>query len=178
MRIGVVSDTHGHVENLKELFNRLSEKKINVFCHLGDDYDDMKGIKDTRGIKIVQVPGVFSEYYKRPDIPNRVIEEWEGKRFLLTHTKTAHKNDLDTDLDPEKIMNEGKADIMLFGHTHIPAIIMEGKKLLFNPGHLKDEDKKGFPPTYGFIEIDKEIIKARIIEFKTEKVLYEGEMKI
>ncbi len=178
MRIGVVSDTHNHVENLKELFNRLLEKKIDVFCHLGDDYDDMKEIKETKGVKIVQVPGVFSEYYKKPDIPNRLIEEWEGKWFLLTHTRAVHKNDLDTDPDPEKIMNERKADIMLFGHTHIPAIIMEGKALLFNPGHLKDKDKKGFPPTYGLIEIDRGIVKAQIIEFKTEKVLYKGEMRI
>ncbi len=176
MRIGVVSDTHGHKDNLKKVFELLVEKNIDVFCHLGDDYDDMRIIKAPENIKIVQVPGVFSDYYKDPKIPNRITEVWNGKRFLLTHTRTVHKNDLEGDPDPEALVKEGKIDVMLFGHTHIPAIIMEGKTLLFNPGHLKDEDKKGFSPTYGILEVEKNTVLAQIFELFSGKVIYQGKM--
>ncbi len=176
MRIGVVSDTHGHIENLKEALKALLEMKIEVFCHLGDDYDDMRDVNVPSEIQVIQVPGVFSEYYKDPNIPNRLIMQWEGKSFLLTHTRTSHKNDLKEDPDPEELLEKGKVDAVLYGHTHIPAIIMEGKSFLFNPGHLKDEDKKGFPPTFGLISVEKDHITAQIFELKTQKILYQAKL--
>jgi len=176
MRIGVVSDTHGYTENLKKAVRILSEMNINLLCHLGDNYDDMKKVDLPSGIELIQVPGVFSEYYKDPDIPNRLIMQWKGRKFLLTHTRTAHENDLKEDPDPEQLLEKGEIDAVLYGHTHIPAIIMEGKNLLFNPGHLKDEDKKGFPPTFGLILVEEDHITAQILELNSKKTLYQAKL--
>lgn len=164
MKIGVVSDSHGHVENLRRAVKAMSEAGVEVIVHLGDDYDDVKVLSDQKGASIIQVPGVFSTYYQEPGIPNRLIEEWEGVRVLVTHTPEAHKHDLPNDLKPEEVVARGEVRMVLSGHSHIPAVKDEGGVIWVNPGHLKDDDKKGYPPTYALLEITGAEIRVRIVD--------------
>lgn len=164
MKIGVVSDSHGHVENLRRAIKAMNKAGAEVIVHLGDNYDDVKAISGHEGTAIIQVPGVFSAYYQEPGIPNRLIEEWKGVRVLLTHTPEAHKHDLPNDLKPEEVVARGEVRLVLSGHSHIPEVKMEGEVVWVNPGHLKDDDKKGYPPTYALLEISGAEIRVRIIE--------------
>ena len=164
MKIGVVSDSHGHVDNLRRAVKAMRAAGVEIIVHLGDDYDDVKTLSDHTEATVIQVPGVFSTYYQEPGIPNRVIEEWEGVRVLLTHTPEAHKNDLSADLKPEEVAAKGEARLVLFGHSHIPEIKEEGGVIWVNPGHLKDDDKKGYPPTYALLEISGTEVRVRIVE--------------
>ncbi len=174
MKIGVVSDSHGHIENLRRALRALLEEGIEVFCHLGDDYDDLEAVEVPSGVEVLRVPGVFSEYYRDPSIPNRVLKEWGGKRFLLTHTRSRHQNDLPDDLDPEVLVKEGRVDVVFYGHTHIPEVSVRDEVLFLNPGHLKDEDKKGHPPTYGMVEVEGGRVGAKIFDLYSGEILYEG----
>jgi putative phosphoesterase len=126
MKIGVVSDSHGHIENLRRAAQDMHEAGAEVIVHLGDDYDDVKALSDQEGTAVVHVPGVFSTYYQDTGIPNRVIEEWEGVRVLLTHTPEAHKHDLPTDLDPAAVVAREEVRVVLFGHSHIPEVREKG----------------------------------------------------
>lgn len=164
MKIGVVSDSHGYIENLTAALKAMREAGAEVIVHLGDNYDDMKDLSASQGAVVVQVPGVFSAYYRDPGIPNRLIEEWEEVKVLLTHTPGVHANDLPTDLNPDEVISRGEVRLILFGHTHIPEAKEEGGVLWVNPGHLKDEDKKGYPPSYALLEIEGEEVKARIVD--------------
>ncbi|ACB07380.1 metallophosphoesterase [Candidatus Korarchaeum cryptofilum] len=38
--IVVISDTHGEVENIRSILNKLRESNPDLVVHLGDDYDD------------------------------------------------------------------------------------------------------------------------------------------
>ena len=172
MKIGVVSDSHGHVENLRRAFKAMSEAGVEVIVHLGDDYDDVKALAGQPGPSIIQVPGVFSTYYQEPGIPNRLIEEWEGMRVLLTHTPEAHKHDLPNDLTPEEEVARGEVQMVLSGHSHIPAVKDEGGVIWVNPGHLKDDDKKGYPPTYALLEIADRQVRVRIIDLFAGQELF------
>ena len=171
MKIGVVSDTHGHIENLQKAIKALEGMGAQVICHLGDDYDDLKAVQFPRRMELVQVPGVFSTYYRDPEIPNRVVREWEGKRFLLTHTRGRHENDLPTDPDPQELVSRHEVDVVLYGHSHIPDLKEEEGVLWINPGHLKDEDKKGYPPTFALISLEGSDLQVKVFELYSLKEL-------
>lgn len=164
MKIGVVSDSHGQVENLRRAITAMKEAGTDLIVHLGDDYDDVTALSDQERAMIIQVPGVFSTYYQDPLIPNRLIEEWEGVRVLLTHTPEAHKHDLPTDLKPEDAVARGEVRMVLSGHSHIPEVREQGGVIWVNPGHLKADDKKGHPPTYALLEIVGSEIRVRILD--------------
>ena len=172
MKIGVVSDSHGQRENLRHAVKDMHEAGVEVIAHLGDDYDDVTSLSFHEGMTIIQVPGVFSTYYQDPGIPNRIIEEWEGVRVLLSHTPVAHENDLPTDLDPEAVATRGDIRVVLSGHSHIPEVKEKGAVIWVNPGHLKDDDKKGYPPTYALMEIAGTEIRVRILELFSGQELF------
>jgi putative phosphoesterase len=150
----------------------MKEAGVDVIVHLGDDYDDVKVLSDHEETTMIQVPGVFSTYYQDPGIPNRVIEEWEGVRVLLTHTPETHENDLPADLDPTAVAARGEVSVVLSGHSHIPKVNMERGVIWVNPGHLKDDDKKGYPPTYALLEIIGTEIRVRIVDLYAGQELF------
>ena len=112
------------------------------------------------------MPGIFSEQYQNKHIPNRLIREFNGWRFLISHTKDATPNDLKDDIDPHKIMESGRADVLLHGHTHIPEIIKEAGYIRINPGHLKNNDKRGYLPTYCVIGVSPDSLDVKIYLLK------------
>ncbi|MBN1254281.1 MAG: YfcE family phosphodiesterase [Deltaproteobacteria bacterium] len=172
MKIGVVSDSHGHVENLRRAIKAIKGAGVDLIVHLGDDYDDVTALADQGEVPITQVPGVFSTYYQDPGIPNRLIEEWEGIKALITHTPEAHENDLPCDLKPELVAAQGEVRLVLVGHSHIPVVKEEGGVIWVNPGHLKDDDKKGYPPTYAILEVVDSEVLVRIIDLFAAQELF------
>ncbi|MCD5401024.1 YfcE family phosphodiesterase [candidate division NPL-UPA2 bacterium] len=164
MRIGAVSDSHNHRDNLRLAARKLiEEEKVEIIIHLGDDYDDAQAI-ESPGIELLRIPGIFSSYYQDPRIPNRLVKEFSNWKLLLTHAPTAHENDLPADRNPEDIIAKEKINIVLHGHTHIPRIEEKDNVLWLNPGHLKAEDKKSYPPSYAFVELEENQLKVRIID--------------
>lgn len=177
MRVGVVSDTHGHLENLRRALRSLLGFGVEVLCHLGDDYDDLGAVEIPEGLEVVRVPGVFSPYYRDPSIKNRVLREFGRWRVVVSHTLERHENDLPGDPDPMQLVKDQEVDVVLYGHTHVPEVRVEGRVLLFNPGHLKDEDKKGYPPTYGLLEFFPGEVWGRVFELYAGGLLMEGRLR-
>ncbi|OPX17807.1 hypothetical protein BXT86_04550 [candidate division WOR-3 bacterium 4484_100] len=159
MKLGVVSDSHSYIKNLNRAVEALNRLGAEVIIHLGDNYQDMEQIG---GENFLRVPGVFSDYYQDKNIPNRLIKDFAGWRFLLTHTVDSHPNDLPDDIRPEELFAENRVDVVLYGHTHIPDIEKKGNIIFINPGHLRDTDKKGFPPSFCLIDVTPEMLKAEI----------------
>ncbi len=173
MKLVVVSDTHGNLKGLRRVVSEVIGKEaVDLFIHLGDDYDDAS-VFDEFACEYVRVPGVFSDYYLDKSIPNRLIKEFEGWTFLLTHTESSHSNDLPDDIKPEEVIAKGEVDVVLYGHTHKPDATVKNQILFVNPGHLKDEDKKGFPPTYAVIDVTPETIDVKIFEAKEGRIFKE-----
>ena len=172
MRIAAVSDTHGELENLSKAFRRsVREFGIDVFIHLGDDYDDMNYI-ESGVVQVLRVPGIYSSHYSDPGIRNRVIREFEGWRFLLSHTPNVDGRDLPGDIDPAEVMASGKADVFLHGHTHIPEISTEKGHMRINPGHLRSNDKRGYVPTFCVMDLDGDSLDANIHLLDAEGTLF------
>lgn len=159
MKIGVTSDTHKHLKNFEMAVQQMKELGVDMIVHLGDDYSDCDEIGEA---EIIRVPGVFGDQYQDPDIPNRRIVEIAGWQVLLSHTKEAHPSDLEGDLSPESLVRCRQVDAVLYGHTHIPDASMDREVVFVNPGHLKDEDKKGSPATYALVEFDEHGVTVEI----------------
>ncbi len=52
------------------------------------------------------------------------------------------------------------ADVIVFGHTHVPELVRHGSQLFFNPGSLTGS--QGYDPVYGILEINlKREVEAR-----------------
>jgi putative phosphoesterase len=166
----VVSDSHGEKENLVMLSRIAQEEKVERIIHLGDDYDDADLLVN-EGITVDRVPGVFSAYYTEKDIPNRKVIEFKGWKILLTHTREHHSNDIPDDKPPEQFVKEGAVNVVLYGHSHVPAIAMENSVYLINPGHLKSDDKRGYEPSYAVLNVEKESIDVIIRGLNSKKTV-------
>jgi putative phosphoesterase len=176
-KIAVVSDTHGNLEDLRAAVREITSRdEIDLFIHLGDNYEDAE-VFDEFEVDYLRVPGVFHEIYADARVPNRIIEEVEGWKIMLSHTPESHPHDLPGDPRPEALVNSGKVDVLLFGHLHVPSIEVQSAVLLVNPGHLKSGDKRGFPPSYAILDVSDGSIEARVVELGSGALVKEISFK-
>jgi len=165
MKIGIMSDSHGNIEYVRQAAEYMMEAEVEYIIHLGDDYYDAR-ILDILPVNVIKVPGVYEAVYQDASVPNRLVENIAGLRMLITHTKDSHRNDLPHDKMPEEFIVSGKVGIVLFGHSHSFCAKLEGEILMVNPGHLKTEDKRG-EATFALLDINKDVT-VTILNMKQE----------
>ncbi len=152
MRILVVSDSHGDSFTLDRIIRSQSSAEVVIF--LGDGERDMHecGIRlvDKHVIKVKGNCDLYSE------LEANVTQVIEGKKFFITH---GYLENVKFGID--NLIYKGQslgADIILYGHTHVPVSKYIDGVYVFNPGSvIKGE--------YGFIDItDKGVmcVNARI----------------
>lgn len=159
MRIAVVSDTHG---NNKDIIEKLSEiERPDILIHLGDYVSDGVTISKAFGLKSIIVKGngdyLCTEYKEDEFI------ELKGKKFFLTH---GHKYNVQGGLTNLYYKGlELGADIVLFGHIHVPIIEKVGDMIIMNPGSPSLPRNADRIKTFGIIEIG-DTIETKIIKIK------------
>jgi putative phosphoesterase len=178
MKLGVFSDSHGNLDYLETAASdALHMGSAEVLIHLGDDFADAKVLRQF-GRRVISVPGVFSPHYQDPATANRIIESFGPWSVLITHTRDRHPNDLDTDLDPEEVVRSRAVQLVLYGHTHVPAITAGQKVWFVNPGHLRRDDKKGHPASFALVDLREDSGTARIIEIGSRAELLRHELTL
>jgi putative phosphoesterase len=157
MKIGIISDTHGNIENLEKAVEWLKKQKTNILYHLGDDYNDMARLSDCY-LEVAQVPGIYDDRYKNKSLPAKLHETVLGLNILLVHV-------LEKDATKDDIM---RSDIILHGHTHKEELRLDNGRLYLNPGHIKGPLDKNMPPSFGMLSIADKTISAAIygLDFK------------
>jgi hypothetical protein len=148
MKFCVISDSHGSFDYIEKLGRHL-KGKVSLILHLGDDSCDANDLVKM-GFSVVKVPGLYEPAYHSSKTERRKIEVIDTIKFLLTHTPKKDQLDFPDEPGPEDM--SGEADAVLYGHTHIPDINTGTNTPWINPGHLKEKDKRGYPPTYCIIE--------------------------
>lgn len=143
MRILVLSDSHGCVENMARAVEREQPREI---WHLGDCVRDAEQLRQLfPNIPLELVPGNCD--YGALDQPERLLER-EGRRVLLMHGHTRRvKNG---PLSAVYAAREYGADILLFGHTHQPLVDRNGELWIMNPGSIG----RGLLQTYGIVMLE------------------------
>ena len=141
MKILVLSDSHGSVGSMERAAALVRPDAI---IHLGDCWRDAEELHERcPRIPLEQVPGNCD--FGRFEAQERLLF-FEDKRVLIAHGHTMHvKYGL---LSAQYRAQEMGADILLFGHTHVPLVENGGTLMLLNPGSIGDRAH----PTYGVLE--------------------------
>lgn len=149
----VISDTHGYVSGLKAVFTWAKDRlppndSIYRAAFLGDGVSDLRPAADAAGFysdwKYVRGNNDYDH-----SIPDSAVFDFAGHRFFLCH---GHKHSLYSGF--HALVNAGHsngADVVLFGHTHIPFCKEMSGILLVNPGSAsRPRGRTG--PTFAVIE--------------------------
>lgn len=159
MKILVLSDTHSYLDNARAVLHRIGSQMDLVF-HLGDhDADALELQKEFPGLPFHYVKG-NNDYLM--DSPSKKMVRVGGKAILLTH---GHKQRVHW--NPDTICywaEEQGADMVLFGHTHMPFWDESGRVAMFNPGSIS-LPRGGGLPTFGILTIENGRVEAAIMEY-------------
>ena len=160
MKILVFSDSHGYLENARNVLRRIGGRMDCVF-HLGDLDVDAKDLQtEFPQLKFYWVRG-NNDY--GGSTPSKLTVTLRGKRFLLTH---GHMQRVHWGYDTIGYWAEEQgADAVLFGHTHSPVNDSSGRVILFNPGSIS-LPRDTHVPTFGILDIsDGGVIQGAVMEY-------------
>ena len=144
MKIYVLSDTHNSFSFgafLPEL------EKADMIVHCGDGERDVYDIKSAFSVPIVSVAGNCDMFGD-----SSTVFEAEGHRILVAHGHNYGVRYSLSELE-EKAQAEN-ADIVFYGHTHIPQTDYRNGRWYINPGSLC-RPREGNAPTYCILTLDK-----------------------
>ena len=137
MRIGVISDTHGHVLNTLAAVRMLESLKVESVLHAGDigspqipkliaawpthfvfgncdhDHDELRAAIEQAGLTS---HGLFGDLMLAK------------RRIALLHSHDARLF--------HRVCTSGEYDLVCYGHTHAGEQHRQGKTLILNPGAL------------------------------------------
>ncbi len=145
MKIGLISDTHGHLDpRIPALF-----AGVEHILHAGDIggealLDELRAIAPVTAV-LGNTDGHLRDHGFR-DVERRTLG---GKTFLILHAGRPHN--LPDDVR-RMIFDGDKSDVVIFGHTHHPEQIVENGVMFVNPGSAS-RPRMHQPPTVAIAEI-------------------------
>ena len=148
MKILIVSDTHGYDDNFEKAL--MKEAPVDMLIHCGDIEGSEDYYEALCECPVYMVRG-NNDFWS--DLPSEVVFEVCGHRIMVTH---GHYYGVSW--DREKLMETAlakMADIVMYGHTHMPELFEEDGLTVLNPGSLSLPRQKGRKPTYMVMEIDE-----------------------
>ncbi len=166
LKIGVISDTHDHLDNARKAVQIFNEEKVAYTFHAGDIispfvaplvFKELKsklyivfGNNDGELLFLTKKFGEIGAEIKG----NQFSIELEGKKIALFHT-----------LEPEildAVIQSNKFAVIIYGHSHNAEIKKINNTIVINPG-----EACGYltgKATCGIVDLDK--MEAKIIHLK------------
>ncbi len=163
MRIGIMGDTHGNLTILRKVVEIAGA--VDAWIHTGDYSQDARTLEQITNLPVYAVCGNCDMYEGRA--PLEKLVNLAGHAIWITHgNRYLHGYGEDTLVARGQ---EQKADIVVYGHTHVPVIKWHDNILVINPGSPA-RPRMG-TPTYGILTMTGENKpKAEIFEVR-EKFL-------
>lgn len=158
MRIGVVSDTHGHTANTRDSIRMLESLDVETVLHCGDIgtpeivelfsawpthfvFGNCDGNRDALRAAIIAAGQHCHEEFG--DL------ELAGVRVALLHSHDRERF--------RTAIQSGKWQLVCYGHTHVSSIDKHGKTTVLNPGAIY----RANPHSIAVVELPK--IEATIV---------------
>jgi len=174
MKVALISDTH--VPPTPRLPAQLLDElaSVDLILHAGDLVcldllDSLQEIQET-----IAVHGNADEPAVVEMLPRKRLLSVAGRRVGLIHGNQADeiereylKPDYDYDSPPVEVFYRylleefPGADIVVFGHFHVPVIVRKHGRLLINPGSVAPHRRHS---SYGMLKIGNSGEKAEIVE--------------
>jgi len=152
MRILVVSDSHGDIRNLEAVVRKHRDAEVIIHCGDGaDEVDEIKLMFPER--MVISVRGNCDFCSQNPNIETITLE---GKKLFITH---GHIYNVKSSLfNLSLAAKEAGADLVLFGHTHIPCDVYDDGLYILNPGSLR-----GYKGRYALVDISEKGILTNLV---------------
>lgn len=151
----IISDTHNSINDCIKLIQ--NTKDITAIIHAGDCVSDAEDLKSIfPDIPIFYVKG-NNDFYSHA--PYALTANINGKKIYVVH---GHEQRVKYDMSLSALKSEGEArgaDLIVFGHTHVPQTEYFGKMIILNPGSAR------FTHTYAIAEIDGDMLKTELMKF-------------
>lgn len=154
-RIGIISDTHGDLNALRECQALAGE--VDAWVHLGDFSSDAAVLATITGKQVYSVCGNCDVFSKAPD---ELVVEFEGVKVLLMH---GHRYSVRFDDTYRSCLRaeELGCNALFYGHTHISEISYYGSLTIVNPGS-PSKPRGGRRPSFAIAEFENGRIRAKI----------------
>ena len=145
MKIGIISDTHNNLKSVEKAVSLFNKYQVRYIFHSGDMVSPVtaRAFAGAAGAKFIAVLGNCDS--KHAGLRD-AIEEFggqlherfysgkvNGKRIYMSHKLT----------ELEEVVNGGRCDLAIYGHTHKQDIRWAGDVLIVNPGSANDMSTPG-----------------------------------
>jgi uncharacterized protein len=159
MRLGIISDTHGHVELSRPAVRMLESLEIDAVLHCGD----------IGSIEVVELFAKWPTHFVFGNCDDATATfaaaikkasqtchgmfgdlEFEGVRVALLHSHDRRKF--------RETIDGGEYQLVCYGHTHVAAVDRYGDTVVVNPGAIYRADP------HSIAVVDLPAIEATIVE--------------
>ncbi|KSV58148.1 metallophosphoesterase [Acetivibrio ethanolgignens] len=147
MKILVVSDSHGRNVYLEKV---LETVEPDMLIHLGDLEGSEIFIQNKVSCPVEMVSG-NNDYFS--DLEREKLITIGRYKVLLTHGHR-YRVHYGTETIKDWARQMG-ADIVMFGHTHMPLLDTSTDVTALNPGSISQPRQEGRIPTYAIVELDR-----------------------
>jgi len=152
MKIGIISDTHGHVPNT--VHNALAG--VDHILHAGD-VGPMDVITELETIAPVSAVRGNMDYAIQ--LPQTHVQSFVSKKFLVHHIV-----DLPFPSQSVRIaIADEQPNVVVFGHTHMPCNEQHNNVLFLNPGSASNP-RGGSAPSVAMVECNKTDLSVNFVE--------------
>lgn len=156
----VFSDSHGRDEKMLEIVNEHKNEIEGIFF-LGDMENSGDRLRNSIQGPVYMVRGNCDWSLQAPDFQAFQIH---GHKVAMAH---GHRQHVNMGIDTLKYWaQEKEADVVMYGHTHVPFVEQTSCMTILNPGSVSRPRQSDHIPTYAMIdfmengEIAIEICKA------------------
>ena len=137
MRLAIVSDTHGHVENTRQAVRMLESLEVERLLHCGD-IGTPEVIEQLAAWQCDYVLGNCD--YDRESLQKAIDDAGQtlhgqfgdlviaGCKIALLHSHDRQKF--------REVTCSGNYDLVCYGHSHLASIDRQGSTMVLNPGAL------------------------------------------
>lgn len=138
MKIGLISDTHDNIQNIRKAVRKFNDKHVDVVIHAGDFVNPI-AVESLAGVTLVgvlgnndtDIVGLISIFDKiHAELKGEIFEKvYDRMRFAVYHGTSLAKK--------EQLIKSGKYDVFIYGHTHRKDNRYIGTTRVINPGTAK-----------------------------------------
>jgi uncharacterized protein len=135
VKIGLISDTHDNFRNIESAVKMFTDKNISYVIHAGD-ITTPEAVEAFAGLKLIGVLGNndmdregLSNAFEKigGQLRGEVAEIEEDNLLIAVYHGTDFKK-------REALIQSGKYDVVIYGHTHKIDNKAVGKTIIINPG--------------------------------------------
>lgn len=157
-KVLIMSDSHGWKEEVLTIKNR-HHYEVDVMIHCGDselepDSKELEGFQAVRGNMDFDM-----------DFPTEKEVQTGSLHFLVVHGHLHQTNS--TYMNVQYRAQEIGANVVCFGHSHIPVAEKIGEILYINPGSIR-QPRVQLPGSYAILSADDDLKNVQIDYYTKE----------